>query len=160
MVEKEMMKVSQMHPWFRLAVYSGEDGLYGCGMQQIGEKEGVYFGSLTEGLMCAEMRMNQTERPRPEGSLREFAGSRSRWGTYSGKDSSAIPSGRKQIAVFQVQVLARQHNSWQGVIFWKQQRQSFRSVLELLHLIYSALPETENEKAARSGISCNDFAAS
>ena len=46
-----------------------------------------------------------------------------------------------QGATFVVNILFRQHTSWQGTITWceKNHEQSFRSVLELLNLMDSAL---------------------
>ena len=54
-----------------------------------------------------------------------------------------IPRGSK--ATFELQVLFRQHTSWQGVIVWLEQKreQSFRSVLELVLLMDSALRAEE-----------------
>ena len=49
--------------------------------------------------------------------------------------------GRK--ATFALSVRFRQHNSWQGYVTWldKNQRQNFRSALELVFLLDSALRE-------------------
>ena len=48
-----------------------------------------------------------------------------------------------QRATFVVKILFRQHTSWQGTVTWceKNHEQSFRSVLELLFLIDSAIEE-------------------
>jgi len=45
------------------------------------------------------------------------------------------------VATFRLRVIFRQHTSWQGTLLWQDERQeeSFRSVLELIHLIDSAL---------------------
>ena len=40
---------------------------------------------------------------------------------------------------FLVRIICRQHNSWQGEVCWKAQRLYFRSTLELMCLIHSAL---------------------
>ncbi len=47
----------------------------------------------------------------------------------------------KTLATFRIKVLFRQNASWQGSITWveKEQESSFRSVLELVHLMDSAL---------------------
>ena len=52
-------------------------------------------------------------------------------------------------ATFELQILFRQHTSWQGVLFWKEQHreQSFRSVLELILLMDSALRGLEGREA-------------
>ena len=48
-------------------------------------------------------------------------------------------------ATFELKILFRQHGSWQGVVNWKEggREQSFRSVLELVHLMDSALRTLE-----------------
>jgi hypothetical protein len=53
--------------------------------------------------------------------------------------SDAASSGAK--ATFHIKVIFRQNTSWQGTIIWSEGRQEkpFRSVLELLLLIDSAL---------------------
>ena len=53
-------------------------------------------------------------------------------------------------ATFEVQILFRQHSSWQGRIIWKEQNveQSFRSVLELVVLMDSALRSIEESAAS------------
>ena len=60
---------------------------------------------------------------------------------------TGIPRGRK--ATFSLQILFRRHTSWQGKILWQDRRreQSFRSVLELILLMDSALRETEEQEA-------------
>jgi hypothetical protein len=56
----------------------------------------------------------------------------------------AKSSGRK---TFVVQILNRQNATWQGLITWTegQQTQSFRSALELIKLIDSALEEENRQ---------------
>lgn len=53
-------------------------------------------------------------------------------------------------ATFEIQVIFRQHTSWQGIVAWldKKQEQSFRSVLELVMLLDSALRSREGSGAA------------
>ena len=53
---------------------------------------------------------------------------------------------RGKAATFEMRVLFRQHASWQGELLWleKNARQSFRSVLELITLMDSALRAEEN----------------
>ena len=54
------------------------------------------------------------------------------------------------LATFQVQVVFRQHTSWQGVVVWqeRQQEQSFRSVLELILLMDSALRDVQGSDSS------------
>ena len=53
---------------------------------------------------------------------------------------------RGKAATFEMRVLFRQHASWQGELLWleKNARQRFRSVLELITLMDSALRAEEN----------------
>ena len=53
---------------------------------------------------------------------------------------------------FLVRIICRQHNSWQGEVCWKAQRLYFRSTLELMCLIHSALAPgaVKAKSAARS----------
>lgn len=78
--------------------------------------------------------------------LREFLGLMD---TLPERPSSpgSIPKGC--LATFELQVLFREHASWQGVILWKEQqsRQNFRSVLELVSLMDSALRLPEGREA-------------
>ncbi|MBO5778457.1 MAG: hypothetical protein J6R82_02700 [Clostridia bacterium] len=51
-----------------------------------------------------------------------------------------------QLATFSLRVLFRQNASWQGTIYWREgmQEERFRSVLELLLLIDSAMVSTKS----------------
>ena len=53
-------------------------------------------------------------------------------------------------ATFELRVIFRQHTSWQGVVVWQEQQreQSFRSVLELILLMDSALRQLEGRVSA------------
>ena len=54
------------------------------------------------------------------------------------------------VATFEVQILFRQHSSWQGILRWREENaeQSFRSVLELIFLMDSALQGSEGGECA------------
>ena len=56
---------------------------------------------------------------------------------------------RGALATFELQILFRQHSSWQGVLIWREKKleQSFRSVLELICLMDSALRDAGQEIA-------------
>ena len=53
------------------------------------------------------------------------------------------------LATFELKVLFRQNSSWQGTLSWleKKQEKSFRSVLELILLLDSALRQQEGKEA-------------
>ena len=54
---------------------------------------------------------------------------------------------------FLVRIICRQHNSWQGEVCWKAQRLYFRSTLELMCLIHSALdPGAAKTKSAAGSV--------
>jgi len=59
-----------------------------------------------------------------------------------------VPRGAK--ATFELKILFRQHTSWQGTVVWREKKteHSFRSVLELVLLLDSALRELEESGAA------------
>lgn len=108
-------------------------------------QEMEHFGSLVQFLIGVEAVLEDQQIPQSYTTLRKF--------------SDLIPTGEGTVAsrrirkgaraTFEVQVLFRQHTSWQGVIIWKEQKmeQSFRSVLELVLLMDSAL-RTEREVVA------------
>ena len=49
----------------------------------------------------------------------------------------------QRIATLRIQILFREHNTWQGCILWEEQRKeaTFRSVLELIQLLDEILAE-------------------
>ena len=63
------------------------------------------------------------------------------------QQSHENPSGA--LATFELQIHFRQHTSWQGILFWReeQMQQSFRSVLELILLLDSALQDPDGRAA-------------
>ena len=66
-----------------------------------------------------------------------------------GEGSTVATHIRKGVkATWELQVLFRQHSGWQGVIIWRERKleQSFRSVLELVMLMDSAL------RSAKEGV--------
>ena len=103
------------------------------------------FESLVQFLMGVESILEDQQIPQSYTTLRKF--------------SDLIPLGEGNVtasqirkgarATFELHVLFRQHSSWQGVILWRERKreQSFRSVLELVMLMDSAL-RTEKEGAA------------
>ena len=62
------------------------------------------------------------------------------------KEAQPVPAaggGAKPLATFRVSVLFRQNASWQGTLLWTERAvdAQFRSVLELIRLLDSALTE-------------------
>ena len=132
------------HPWSQqtilLCVESYENGVP-RGHMYLGQ-EGQCFDSLTQLLLRAEQLLERS------GEVQSF--------TIPRSFSTARPLGdepciageltRGKVATFEMRILFRQHASWQGELLWleKNARQSFRSVLELITLMDSALRAEEN----------------
>ena len=93
--------------------------------------EGLRFESLVEFLLA-----NETHFPQSFTAVRSFRTSSQR---------AAVPAGEQtatgRLATFTVSVLFRQNTSWQGSVSWLEtgREESFRSVLELVLLMNSAL---------------------
>ena len=104
------------------------------------------FESLSQLLIKAEEILEDLQTPQSYTAHRTF--SRLVEPMEQSCDSSRIRKGDE--ATFELRVIFRQHTSWQGVLFWKEQHreQSFRSVLELILLMDSALREKEGLETA------------
>ena len=99
------------------------------------------FQSLTQFLIKMETLLDDLQLPQSSTALRSFC---------SLTEPLPCPPPIRQIkkgllATFEVQVIFRQHTSWQGTVVWLEERseQSFRSVLELILLMDSALRKLE-----------------
>lgn len=95
------------------------------------------FESLSQFLIKMEVLLDELQQPQSATKPRSFA-------TFVEQIDSVPPLAhirRGAKATFEIQVIFRQHTSWQGVIIWleEQKEQSFRSVLELVLLMDSAL---------------------
>ena len=99
------------------------------------------FESLTQFLIKMENLLDEQQIPQAYNTMRTFSDVFPYW-------SSSAPAGtgcKGSKATFEIKVLFRQHSSWQGTVTWreKQLEQSFRSVLELVILMDSALRAEE-----------------
>ena len=126
-----------------LCVDSYQDGILQCRFYGP-DGSGQRFQSLSRFLVLMEQMLEQATGPQSDTKQRSFSIHlpRSAAGTYS-----ACRKGNQ--ATFELQILFRQHTSWQGMIQWQEQRQQqrFRSVLELILLLDSALREQEGIEA-------------
>lgn len=107
--------------------------------------EAVQFQSLTQFLIKMEQILDDNKMPQSFTSPRTF-------GVTDHLSAAAAPEfQRGKVATFTLQVLFRQHTSWQGVITWMEERmeQSFRSVMELILLMDSALRQNEEENPVK-----------
>ena len=95
------------------------------------------FQSLTQFLIKMEQMLDESQMPQSYTSKRTFPTVTQPLPTV--RPSPPIRRGSE--ATFEMQVIFRQNSSWQGVIVWleEQLEQSFRSVLELILLMDSAL---------------------
>lgn len=97
----------------------------------------VPFESTIEFLLNMESILEEMNWPQSFSSKRSFKKSEDK--APSTVSAEHIKEGK--VATFHLRVLFRQNASWQGSVFWceKNQGESFRSVLELLTLMDSAL---------------------
>ena len=103
--------------------------------------ETVSFGSLMQFLLRMEALLEVHQIPQSYTVLRKFVEH-----THGEQNASSAAADRKgRMATFELQVLFRQHTSWQGVLNWREGKleHSFRSVLELALLMDSALRKKE-----------------
>ena len=104
------------------------------------------FCSLSQFLIRMDALLEENQTPQSYTAHRTFSSLLCPDGEA---DSQSHPcKGAK--ATFELQILFRQHSSWQGVIHWKERQieQSFRSVLELVILMDSALRALEGSAAS------------
>jgi len=105
-------------------------------------KLGCAFKSLTQFLVSMENLMDSMNAPQTYVETRYF-------NEKARKEPEYFPQmveGENIIASFVVKINFRQHSSWQGVLIWMdgKRRANFRSVLELVKLIDSAMLEKED----------------
>lgn len=132
------------HPWSQqtilLCVDSYENGVP-RGHMYLGQ-EGQCFDSLSQLLLRAEQLLERN------GGVQSFTTPRifSLVRPLGDASCDAERLSRGNAATFEMRVLFRQHASWQGELLWleKNTRQSFRSVLELITLMDSALRAEKN----------------
>lgn len=98
---------------------------------------GESFESLTQMLLKIDDMLNEMRLPQSFTAVRTFAPG----GGDLSKNTPAVAAHEGKLATFSVRILFRQNASWQGSVTWLEggQEQSFRSVLELIFLMDSAL---------------------
>ena len=101
---------------------------------------GKAFHSLTHFLQEMEQTLNLMDFPKAFTATRTFA--------KPPESVAGLPESESQIgeqATFAVKILFRQNASWQGSVTWLEgkREQSFRSVLELILLMNSALVQEQ-----------------
>ncbi|OUQ81647.1 hypothetical protein [Flavonifractor sp. An100] len=109
-------------------------------------KDGAVFQSLTQFLLKMEQTLDTMNLPQSFTAVRAFA-------PPPPTNAVISPTLKQQegaLATFALRIIFRQNSSWQGSITWLEagREQSFRSVLELIFLMDSAL--SGQESAIRS----------
>lgn len=104
-----------------------------------------HFESLTQFLVKLDALLDEIQQPQSYTVARTFAPLPPP--ETSAPFSRSISKGN--LCTFELQILFRQHTSWQGVLLWQNRKleQRFRSVLELVLLLDSALREEEGKEA-------------
>ena len=98
---------------------------------------GESFESLTQMLLKIDDMLNEMRLPQSFTAVRTFAPG----GGDLSKNTPAVAAHEGKLATFSVRILFRQNASWQGSVSWLEgkREESFRSVLELILLMDSAL---------------------
>ena len=105
--------------------------------------EEIAFGNLTRLLLLMEDMMDQMDCPQASVRSRRFY-KRPKAPERASIAQELLPKPNQEaIATFKVKVLFRQGASWQGKLSWTEggKEESFRSALELVKLMDSALPQ-------------------
>ena len=102
--------------------------------------EVIEFHSLSQFLIKMDALLDDSKTPQAFNTPRAFAATEV---LNDGIPATDCRQGKE--ATFTLQIIFRQHTSWQGIITWLEERmeQSFRSVLELILLMDSALRQAE-----------------
>ena len=102
-------------------------------------QNGSSFASLSQFLLQVEDALDRRNVPQAYAPPKSFA---LFFRTEGGGGPPPNPKGA--LATFELNVIFRQHTSWQGILHWRERKveHSFRSVLELLLLLDSALTAT------------------
>lgn len=121
-----------------ICVDSYEQGVLNGRFYNFGQEgDGSSFHSLTQLLVGMEHLLDSANYPQSFTAMRTFS-------PISEPKLDSPEDGaqkRGKSATFVVKILFRQHTSWQGTVTWIEEKceQTFRSVLELILLMDSAL---------------------
>ena len=130
----------------RLCVDSYQNGVLKGHYCSLGlEGDSKKFESLSQFLISAENLFDSINFPQAFAAKRSFAPSPN----LASAESAGSESRRGELGTFIIRLMFRQHTSWQGSITWVEGggEQTFRSVLELILLMDSALGGCEESMA-------------
>lgn len=119
-----------------VCIDSYENGVLSGRLNNPYHPKGRSFDSLSQFLLEREQNLDQMEFPKAFQAARRFTDLQ---GNSTGPPVEECRAGN--LATFTIRILFRQNASWQGSIVWQEGRQeeSFRSVLQLILLMNSAL---------------------
>lgn len=122
----------------RVCVDSYEDGIFVGRFYNPGSSKEYVFKSMSQFLTQMEDLLDQMQFPQAFTAVRTFSMRPVEAMSFEDSDK-AKETGR--LATFVVRVLFRQNASWQGSLTWEDtgQEENFRSALELIFLMDSAL---------------------
>lgn len=125
-----------------ICIDSYEDNIPVGRMYNLYKEAGNSFNSLTQLLLKIEDMLDEMKFPQAFTAVRTFSPGLK---LDTGPPGLAFREGR--LATFSLKILFRQNASWQGTILWLDtgREQPFRSALELIFLINSALTEAKEE---------------
>ena len=103
----------------------------------------IEFGSVMACLLSIEDLLEQMCFPQAYEIKRSFG----QMETAICQTASSPIHQKGEMATFELKIMFRQNASWQGMVLWKEtgKEESFRSVLELLMLMHSALSENDTQ---------------
>ena len=109
-------------------------------------QDAVVFQSLSQFLIRIENLLEELQAPQSYTAHRKFSALL----CPDADTTLAAQTCKGAKATFELQILFRQHSSWQGILLWKERKEerSFRSVLELVVLLDSALRDLEGSAAS------------
>lgn len=128
-----------------------KDGCFGGRIYHKFDQKPVQFCGAEGIILTLEQLMDELSYPQASVQTRRFTTAKAqRSGLVMEKKEINEPtaySGRE--ATFVVHVKYRQNATWQGVVTWaeKKKQKSFRSALELIKLMDSAIEENKQEEA-------------
>ena len=107
-------------------------------------EEGEQFQSLTQFLLRMEDLLNGMNLPQSCTNRRTFAHAP----PHEVRFPAMMAARKGKLATFRIRILFRQHASWQGSLLWMEEgrEENFRSVLELILLMESALNKRFEEE--------------
>ena len=113
--------------------------------------EEIAFGNLTRLLLLMEDMMDTMDCPQASVRSRQF-GNVQKKAERATLAQERLPKPQQEVlATFKVKVLFRQGASWQGKLSWVEGKTevAFRSALELVKLMDSALPQPDSQEHLR-----------